>query len=87
MRITFSKGKAYDGLARLPKTYAVKMDGKEVATIQKLEKHAYMASGETLDDVKCWFWYGDSVNTCSKPSSLEDCKAAVKAHFKAKAKA
>ncbi len=80
MRLTFSKGRRYDGRARLPESYEAKIDGKRVATLQR---HGNSPFGEP-DNEEAWFWYGEGVNTAGAPVTLEKCKAQVKAHFKAK---
>lgn len=66
-RITFRKGKRYCGMMRLAETVKVSRNGKEVATIQR--------SGNA------WFWYGDGINTCGTPMTLDEAKADAKKHF------
>jgi hypothetical protein len=81
MRITFSKGKAYEGRMRLPETFKIKVDGVVVGTLQKLER---IPGLRVPDRVKCWFWYGDGVNTSQEPMSLEDCREHAKKYFRIK---
>lgn len=74
MKITFRKGNAYDGQMRLPETYRVMSDGREVAAIQKIGNNDR------------WFWYtlsGKSiVNTYRSPASLEAVRTSVKDWFR-----
>ena len=81
MRITFSRGKVYDGRMRLPQTFKVKVDWKEVATLQKMERIPGLS---VPDPVKCWFWYGDGVNTSREPKSFEECREHAKKYFRIK---
>lgn len=71
-RYSWKRGKDYDGLARRAKTYALRYDGKELATAQE--------SGRGSD---LWFWYGDNVNTSHDPKPLAEVKADALAHFRA----
>jgi hypothetical protein len=77
VRITFRKGRRYDGRARLAESYEAKIDGKRVATLQR---HGNSPFGQP-DNEEAWFWYGGGVNTAADPQTLEKCKAQVKAHF------
>jgi hypothetical protein len=54
-----------------PRTYKLNYGGVALATAQ-----------ETRGDL--WFWYGDGVNTASRPDSLENVKAEAIAHFRGK---
>lgn len=73
MKVTFRKGKVYCGQIRLPETYRVSGNGREVAVVQRIRESDR------------WFWYslsGSFVNTYSNPGSLEAVKVAVKDWFK-----
>lgn len=76
MRITFKKGRDYDGRMRLPSSYLVNCNGKKIATIQCLDR----GGGDS------WFWYSHGINTAFTPKTLAECKVEVIAHFEAKAK-
>ena len=75
-RWAFKKGRSSDGLMRLAPTYRLTKAGVELAILQCFDQYPDAASK--------WFWYGDGVNTCDVPMSLDDCKASALNHFKAK---
>jgi hypothetical protein len=58
----------------LAPTYRVKCEGKEIATIQCLDR---FPAPDSL-----WFWYGDGENTSRNPQPLDICKEDVAGHFK-----
>ncbi len=68
-RITFRKRPRYDGNMRLAEGYDARRAGRNIAIIQRMR-------GEDS-----WFWYGDGLNTCSRPVTLAEAKAEIRAHF------
>jgi hypothetical protein len=72
-RMYWKKGKLRDGQTRLAETYRLHRDGAKLAIAQRMGQ----ASSQ-------WFWYGDGINTASRPASLAECKAEAFAHFKQK---
>ncbi len=74
MKVTFRKGKPYDGEMRLPDIFRVMVHEREVGRIQRVPGRDR------------WFWYtmwGDThVNTWKNPCALEAVKLAVKEWFR-----
>lgn len=66
-RLTWRKGKNYSGMMRLPATYSLYRNGKELATVQEIGEH--------------WFWYCNGNNTASKPTDLKTAKKKCKSYY------
>src|SRR5215471_8051266 len=58
----WKRGKDYEGLARLAKTYELFNGSESLATVQQIKE-----SGE-------WFWYGMGNNTSHRPTDLNSAR-------------
>jgi hypothetical protein len=70
-RLSWKRGKSREGMMRLAATYNLHYAHEHLATAQR-------AKGDL------WFWYGDGINTAGRPDTLENVKAEVMKHFRAK---